>query len=65
MFVFFFSPDIDVRRKSLNIAMDMVSSRNVQEVVLVLKKELIKTHDQEYEKVCLDPKKKKIKKDTY
>ncbi|ORZ25241.1 adaptin N terminal region-domain-containing protein [Absidia repens] len=44
------SPDIDVRRKSLNIAMDMVSSRNVQEVVLVLKKELIKTHDQEYEK---------------
>ncbi|CAO3579022.1 unnamed protein product [Absidia cylindrospora] len=44
------SPDIDVRRKSLNIAMDMVSSRNVQEVVLVLKKELVKTHDQEYEK---------------
>ncbi|KAI9301334.1 adaptin N terminal region-domain-containing protein [Cunninghamella echinulata] len=44
------SPDIDVRRKALNIAMDMVSSRNVQEVVLVLKKELVKTHDQEYEK---------------
>ncbi|KAI8089672.1 adaptin N terminal region-domain-containing protein [Halteromyces radiatus] len=44
------SPDIDVRRKALNIAMDMVSSRNVQEVILVLKKELIKTHDQEYEK---------------
>ncbi|ORX45515.1 Coatomer, beta subunit [Hesseltinella vesiculosa] len=44
------SPDIDVRRKALNIAMDMVSSRNVQEVILVLKKELVKTHDQEYEK---------------
>ncbi|KAI8341029.1 adaptin N terminal region-domain-containing protein [Chlamydoabsidia padenii] len=44
------SPDIDVRRKALSIAMDMVSSRNVQEVVLVLKKELVKTHDQEYEK---------------
>jgi vesicle coat complex subunit len=47
-----FSPDIDVRRKALNIAMEMISSRNVQEVVLVLKKELVKTHDQEYEKVC-------------
>lgn len=47
----FFSPDIDVRRKALDIAMDMISSRNVQEVVLVLKKELVKTHDQEYEKV--------------
>ncbi|KAI8063610.1 adaptin N terminal region-domain-containing protein [Gongronella butleri] len=44
------SPDIDVRRKALNIAMDMVSSRNVQDVILVLKKELVKTHDQEYEK---------------
>ncbi|SAL98315.1 hypothetical protein [Absidia glauca] len=44
------SPDIDVRRKALNIAMEMISSRNVQEVVLVLKKELVKTHDQEYEK---------------
>jgi hypothetical protein len=31
--------------------MEMISSRNVQEVVLVLKKELVKTHDQEYEKV--------------
>ncbi len=29
----------------------MVSSRNVDEVVAFLKKELIKTHDQEYEKV--------------
>ncbi|KAI9015882.1 adaptin N terminal region-domain-containing protein [Phycomyces nitens] len=44
------SPDIDVRRKALRIAMDMVSSRNVQEVILFLKKELTKTHDQEYEK---------------
>lgn len=45
------SPDIDVRRKALRIAMNLVSSRNVQEVVLFLKKELVKTHDQEYEKV--------------
>ncbi|KAI8138542.1 adaptin N terminal region-domain-containing protein [Fennellomyces sp. T-0311] len=44
------SPDIDVRRKALRIAMSLVSSRNVQEVILFLKKELVKTHDQEYEK---------------
>ena len=44
------SPDIDVRRKALDIAMDMVSSRNVEEVVMLLKKELSKTVDQDYEK---------------
>lgn len=31
--------------------MEMVSSKNVEEVVLLLKKELTKTIDQEYEKV--------------
>jgi coatomer subunit beta len=45
------SPDIDVRRKALGIALEMVSSKNVEEVVLLLKKELSKTVDQEYEKV--------------
>ncbi|TVY27477.1 Coatomer subunit beta [Lachnellula hyalina] len=44
------SPDIDVRRKALAIALEMVSSKNVEEVVLLLKKELTKTVDQEYEK---------------
>ncbi|SPO04134.1 probable coatomer complex beta chain [Cephalotrichum gorgonifer] len=44
------SPDLDVRRKALSIAMEMVSSKNVEEVVLLLKKELSKTVDQEYEK---------------
>ncbi|KAH8808194.1 adaptin N terminal region-domain-containing protein [Xylogone sp. PMI_703] len=44
------SPDIDVRRKALSIAMEMVSSKNVEEVVSLLKKELSKTVDQEYEK---------------
>jgi coatomer subunit beta len=44
------SPDIDVRRKALDIAMDMVSSKNVEEVVMLLKKELTKTVDQDYEK---------------
>lgn len=44
------STDIDVRKKALDIAMEMVSSKNVEEVVLLLKKELAKTVDQEYEK---------------
>ncbi|GAB1319149.1 coatomer subunit beta [Madurella fahalii] len=44
------SPDIDVRKKALEIALEMVSSKNVEEVVLLLKKELSKTVDQEYEK---------------
>ncbi|KEZ46746.1 Coatomer subunit beta [Scedosporium apiospermum] len=44
------SPDIDVRRKALTLALEMVSSKNVEEVVLLLKKELSKTVDQEYEK---------------
>ncbi|KAM3074191.1 coatomer subunit beta [Clarireedia jacksonii] len=44
------SPDIDVRRKALEIALEMVSSKNVEDVVLLLKKELSKTVDQEYEK---------------
>lgn len=44
------STDIDVRRKALDIALEMVSSKNVEEVVLLLKKELSKTVDQEYEK---------------
>ncbi|CAH1759392.1 14622_t:CDS:10 [Entrophospora sp. SA101] len=44
------SPDIEVRRKALRIGLDLISSRNVQEVVVFLKKELSKTLDQDYEK---------------
>ncbi|KAF2255801.1 coatomer subunit beta [Trematosphaeria pertusa] len=44
------SPDLDVRKKALNIALEMVTSRNVEEVVLLLKKELMKTVDEQYEK---------------
>ena len=44
------STDLDVRRKALNIALDMVSSKNVQEVIMLLKKELAKTVDEQYEK---------------
>ncbi len=45
------SPDIDVRRKALGLALEMVSSKNVEEVVMLLKKELSKTIDEQYEKV--------------
>jgi len=44
------SPDLDVRRKALALAMDMVSSKNVEEVIMLLKKELAKTVDEQYEK---------------
>lgn len=44
------SPDLDVRRKALGIALEMVSSKNVQEIVMLLKKELSKTVDEQYEK---------------
>ncbi|KKY27117.1 putative coatomer beta subunit [Phaeomoniella chlamydospora] len=43
------SPDLDVRRKALGIALEMVSSKNVQEVIMLLKKELAKTVDEQYE----------------
>jgi coatomer subunit beta len=46
------SPDLDVRRKALELALDISSSKNIEELVLVLKKELSKTIDQQYEKVC-------------
>ena len=39
------SPDLDVRKKALGIALEMVSSKNVQEIVMLLKKELSKTVD--------------------
>lgn len=47
------SPDLDVRRKALGLALEMVSSKNVEEVVMLLKKELTKTVDEQYEKVIL------------
>ncbi|TKA76022.1 hypothetical protein B0A55_05107 [Friedmanniomyces simplex] len=45
------SPDLSVRQKALELAMEMVTSRNVEEVVMLLKKELGKTVDEaSYEK---------------
>ena len=43
------STDIEVRKKTLSLAMDLVSSRNIEEMVLVLKKEVSKTHNIEHE----------------
>ncbi|XP_025830355.1 coatomer subunit beta [Agrilus planipennis] len=43
------SPDLEVRKKTLKLALDLVSSRNIEEMVLVLKKEVSKTHDAEHE----------------
>jgi coatomer subunit beta len=47
--------DMDVKKKALATALDLVSGRNVEEVVLLLKKELTKTLDQTFEKVCQSP----------
>ena len=45
------TPDMDVRKKALKIAMHLVNGRNVEELVSFLKKELTKTLDTQYEKV--------------
>lgn len=39
------APDLEVRKKTLNLALDLVSSRNIEEMVLVLKKEVVKTNN--------------------
>ncbi|KAF7281578.1 coatomer subunit beta [Rhynchophorus ferrugineus] len=43
------SPDLEVRRKTLNLAMELINSRNIEEMVLFLKKEVSKTLDSEHE----------------
>lgn len=47
------SPNMDIRQKTLDIALDLVSPKNIDEVVLLLKKELQKTQSKELDKVCL------------
>nr|XP_054775033.1 coatomer subunit beta-like isoform X2 [Lytechinus pictus] len=37
--------DLEVRRKTLDLALDLISSRNIEEMVLVLKKEVSKTQN--------------------
>lgn len=43
------APDIEVRRKTLQLVMELISSRNIEELVLVLKKEVAKTHNVEHD----------------
>ena len=44
------SPNSDIRRKTLDIAMDLITPRNIDEAVLVLKKEVVKTQSKEQDK---------------
>ncbi len=44
------SPAPEVRKKTLDIAMDLLTHRNVDEVVGVLKKELMKTQNKSLER---------------
>jgi coatomer subunit beta len=44
------SPDLDVRKKALGIALELVSSKNIDEMLLLLRKELQKSTDSAQEK---------------
>lgn len=43
------APDLEVRKKTLSLALDLITSRNIEEMVLVLKKEVVKTNNVEHE----------------
>lgn len=38
------SPDLEVRKKTLDLVLELVTLRNIEEVVMILKKEVTKTH---------------------
>lgn len=44
------SPNLDIRRKTIDIVLDLITPRNIDEVVLSLKKEVVKTQSGELEK---------------
>ncbi|KAK9726802.1 hypothetical protein RND81_05G238100 [Saponaria officinalis] len=44
------SPNVDIERKTLDIALDLITPKNVDEVVLMLKKEVVKTQSADLEK---------------
>lgn len=44
------SPNVDIRRKTLDIVLELITPRNINEVVLTLKKEVVKTQSGELEK---------------
>jgi coatomer subunit beta len=45
------SADMDVRKKAISIVLSMTSSKNVEEVVLFMKKQLQKTQTADFDKV--------------
>ncbi|XAR63849.1 hypothetical protein NMG60_11023969 [Bertholletia excelsa] len=44
------SPNLDIRRKTIDIVLDLITPRNIDEVVLMLKKEVMKTQNADQEK---------------
>ena len=44
------SPNLDIRRKTLDITLELITPRNIDEVVMTLKKEVVKTQNIELEK---------------
>ncbi|XVE97268.1 hypothetical protein REPUB_Repub03eG0005600 [Reevesia pubescens] len=44
------SPNLDIRKKTLDIVLELITARNINEVVLMLKKEVVKTQSGELEK---------------
>ncbi|KAJ4834767.1 hypothetical protein Tsubulata_020007 [Turnera subulata] len=44
------SPNLDIRKKTLDIVLDLIVPRNINEVVQLLKKEVVKTQSGELEK---------------
>ncbi|MBA0627534.1 hypothetical protein Godav_005035 [Gossypium davidsonii] len=44
------SPNLDIQRKTLDIVLELITPRNINEVVLLLKKEVVKTQTGELEK---------------
>lgn len=44
------SPNVDICKRTLEIAMDLVSSRNIDEVIQVLKREVVRTRECDLEK---------------
>ncbi|CAH9127755.1 unnamed protein product [Cuscuta epithymum] len=44
------SPNLDIRKKTLDIVLELITPRNINEVVLTLKKEVVKTQGGELEK---------------
>ncbi|KAG6488141.1 coatomer subunit beta-1-like [Zingiber officinale] len=44
------SPNLDIKRKTLDITLELITSRNIDEVVLTLKKEVVKTQSTELDK---------------